>query len=450
MSNGSNAQRAPETETTIAADPKKEYVTGGATFWHSRTLHTLPHAIDDVTADFGDDLYDRMMVDPQVAGSINILKAGILEDGVHLSSAVTDADADGYDLAKEIAAFCTTVLDELDIPLDDVLWNLLDALPYGNKIAELVYRQDSRWLVLQAIKVKPRRATAFVVDEFMNVRGLAGQPGLRPNISGVTPTGDGPSLLPLEKFVIMSFRPHDSDPRGSAALRPAYNAWWLKMQTWIEFLKYLSQFASPSVWGTTQPAAKSPPGETRTPQEIMLDQLIRMRNGTVAVFPDGAKLNTIMSTGEGQAFHRAFALYGREIVTAIINQTRAILEAEHGSKADSETSQDVLDTLVRQAKKSVVRKIRRDILRRVVRYNYGEKAIPLTPLASLGDVEEQDRTPMWNAIANLMRAKYLDLSQLMPLDVQAGLPPRQSATLVDGASPDDNAPEEDENEGSAA
>src|SRR5579871_2036028 len=51
----------------------REYVAGGGWAWYGQVARTLPNSIDDATADFGDDLYERMMFDPQVASVINIL-----------------------------------------------------------------------------------------------------------------------------------------------------------------------------------------------------------------------------------------------------------------------------------------------------------------------------------------------------------------------------------------
>ena len=62
----------------------------------------LPPYIDDLTRDFGDDLYSRMLVDGQVAACITILKAAILEDGIHLSPAIDEETDPQYELAKEI------------------------------------------------------------------------------------------------------------------------------------------------------------------------------------------------------------------------------------------------------------------------------------------------------------------------------------------------------------
>ena len=58
-------------------------------------------------------------------------------------------------------------------------------------------------LVLQAVKVKPRRATAFVVDSYLNVRGLVGvQAGSGALAGTVLNTND---VLPREKFLCTRF-----------------------------------------------------------------------------------------------------------------------------------------------------------------------------------------------------------------------------------------------------
>jgi len=71
----------------VRANPLTDYVAGGvggSGQWYSNYARTLPYALDDVTSDFGDDLYDRMLLDPQVASAITVLKASIIEDGLHL------------------------------------------------------------------------------------------------------------------------------------------------------------------------------------------------------------------------------------------------------------------------------------------------------------------------------------------------------------------------------
>jgi hypothetical protein len=104
-------------------------------------------------------------------------------------------------------------------------------------------------LQLRALKVKPIRSVAFVTDAYLNVLGLVGaKPGQTvPAVSDLAPA----EIIPREKFCILSWRPKDGDPRGTSVLRPAYDPWWRKRQTIPEYLKYLAQFAGPSLWATS-------------------------------------------------------------------------------------------------------------------------------------------------------------------------------------------------------
>jgi hypothetical protein len=68
------------------ADLRREYVAGGALGWYGPYVRSLPWTIDDVTRDFGDDLYERMLYDAQVAACVQVLKASVLESGMVLTS----------------------------------------------------------------------------------------------------------------------------------------------------------------------------------------------------------------------------------------------------------------------------------------------------------------------------------------------------------------------------
>jgi hypothetical protein len=100
---------------------------------------SLPHPLDDLTADFGSDIYDRMAYDPQIAACLTVLKASILEDGLTLSPAVDDKLDPRYPLAVEIKEAAEAMLDDLETPLDDALLDMLHAIAVGNRVAELKY-----------------------------------------------------------------------------------------------------------------------------------------------------------------------------------------------------------------------------------------------------------------------------------------------------------------------
>src|SRR5215469_8876481 len=73
-------------------DPTKEYVSGGNAYngFIAAYFRSLPHYIDDLSRDFGDDIYERMLLDPQINSCLHVFIRAILADGVNLRPAVED------------------------------------------------------------------------------------------------------------------------------------------------------------------------------------------------------------------------------------------------------------------------------------------------------------------------------------------------------------------------
>jgi hypothetical protein len=421
----------PARTATIAIPATAEAVAGGRYTWLQNVPMALPFAFDDLTGDFGDDIYDRMMFDPQVSASVNTLKTGILADGVSVTPAVTDKSDAAHARAQEIADFVADCLDDLDPSIDQTLWTLFDALAYGSKVAEQVYALDGGQLRLVSLKVKPRRTTAFVVDAYLNIVGIIGlMPGQpMPIVSSllIDRPEEQPNLLPRDKFAILTNWPKDSDPRGTSVLRAAYRPWWDKQQTIPEYLKYLAQFASPSIVATAPEDALPfvPDGDTTatTATQQIAAALSAFRNGTYLVLPFGTTTQVLTATGEGQAFMHAFDRFDRQISVAVLHQTLATNEAQHQSRAATTVHKDVLDLLILLGKRAGARMLKRDVFRPLVRFNFGEEAAKLlTPNASLGDVEAEDLSPRMTAIAQLADKGLVFPSQLPQLFADLKLP----------------------------
>ncbi len=387
-------------------DPGAELLSGGNRASLDDAPRTLSRSVDDLTREFGPLVYDRMMLDAKVASAIRYLKISVLADGLTISPAIEAPDPDrappkdaptqaDIDLAEEVADFCRWSLERLERPLGWVLYELLEALTHGNKLAEIVYEPITagRWagkLAHKALKVKPRESWSFVCDRNLNVLGI--RPATTPD-----------ELVPREKVAILAWDPRDGDPRGTSLLRPAYEAYNLKSQTWPEYFGYLQTFASPSVWAELPEGGLSEvpvsevadyPDQTvsyLTGAQFVGFILERWSNRRWAVTPPGVKVNVIPAQGAGEAHTEAIDVANREIDLALLGATRMTQEAENGSKADSQTAQDVVGVLVRWIKTLPTRMVEWDVLWNLVRYNYGrDVADRMTPKCSLGQTEAQD------------------------------------------------------------
>lgn len=446
---GSTAAK-PGRAAQLRVDARQEFVASSTYQTMANYLRSLSWSIDDLAAAFGDEIYDRMQRDPQVKGAGRLVKMGILSDGVETTPAVDDESEPEFALAKEIQETLDRNLRNLDTPLEDVLWNLTDALFYGNKVAEQVYDeprivQGKTRLLLKALKVKPRHSTAFVIDVFDNVVGLLARiPGIGLTVQQGALLYDpahAPNLLPRDKFAILTYQPVDSDPRGTSILRCVYTPWNAKQQLYGSYIKYLALFAIPWIIANTPPDAEPPrdangnpvlnaDGTPQSTQQAMLAGLVNLANGGIAVLPPGAVAALEQPTGNGEMFIKAFELLNAEIAFGIMSQTLATGQGAHASRAQASVHQDALELVIRDGKHAVARMIRRDILMPLVRYNWGEQYLHLTPGVSLGQVQEKDIAPALTALATTPGWRVF-ASQLPGLYEMFGLPAASTEDLVE-------------------
>ena len=104
---------------------------------------------------------------------------------------------------------------------------------------------------------------------------------------------------------------------------------------------------------------------------------------------------TIPPQGAGEVFHNAVDLFNREIVHGILFQTRATTEAQHGSKADSQTGQDIFGLLVDAGRQMLGATLREDAFRHLIALNFGQDvADEFTPLVTFGTKEEDKVGPV--------------------------------------------------------
>lgn len=423
---------------------RREYVSGSAGIaWWGRFARALAWSIDDITAQFGDDLYDRMLCDPQVAACEQVLRASIVEEGAMFSPAIEDKADPDYDTAVALRDEFEAEMQQMDTPLDDVLLNMAKAVGFGSKVAEGVYSYGplqkptsalpgGKVLRLRALKVKPRRTTSYVVDPYYNIVGLLVQETNQPSpmITGwvIDPKGPPPNLIPPEKFLIYTWRPQDSDPRGTSLLHAAYVPWWLKQQVLTEWRKYLARFASPSLIGITAQNAQttySEAGLPIEPEDKFLASLLSFQNGTAVAIPFGSQVQPIEVSGQGnRTFMDALGRCDQQITKAILTQSLATEEGAHQARAAAQVHQDALDTIIRQAKRGLARAIEQQIIRRWIVWNWGADLLHLAPKVTLGTTERHDQTDLINAMANLYKSGYLHESQMAAADELVGLPVR--------------------------
>lgn len=433
-------------------DPKKEYLASGPGRFMPAMPQVINRTIDDLTKWYGFKHIMAALTDPAVQSSYRSLKYGIFDGDVNLTPAVkvaaskareskgpaevgvkpTNKPTPDEQAALDMVAFGEWLLGRKDC-LHASWLQLADAMAYGCKLGEVVAEVAEGGgyagkLALDAIKVKPYWAWQFVVDRFWAVKGILAYDASK----------GGFVVLPPDHCLWHSWMPEDGDPRGKSILRPAYVAWNFKVQGMPEAYEFMKRWGQPGVdyeMAEGDDTPRIPTDENGVPlvgrdpiaaEAWHLEQLRSYRGGAAFVHPFGSKLNINEPSGDGEAFTKLFDWCDRQIVLGIEGATRGRLEAQNGSKADSETSQDESGLVKSEAKKSMAAVIRR-LLRRFIAWNYGpDMAERFTPLVTLGKAEQQDKASLWGAAASLTTSGYLGESQKPELDAELGLPARDA------------------------
>ncbi len=458
------------------AELRADYVSGSGFLWIAKYIRSLPHYIDDITRDLGTHTYEKMLTDPQVASCIRLLTIKIIEDGIQLDPAIksqntqptpqeesitadidqakkeNDQEAEEAELASKICDWCADNLDNLARPFQSVLYEMLEgALTGGNKVGEEIWElktddDDKVRLHLKDIKTKPRETTAYVVDAYMSLIGLLAMiPGQGWPIQTGTIVGDPkyqPNMLPKEKFFILTWNGKGNDPRGTSLCRCVYTPWFMKINLWTEYAKYLSQFASAMVVGKTAQGAQPMPemdsqgnpipgGALIKPEDQLRVAIEELRNGAAIALPFGTEVQIQPPQGQGNAiFNAAIQLCNQEIAHGILCQALATEVAPHMSRAASQSQQTVLDEVIVQERMNLAKAIKQQILYRMVLYNWGrDVADKYTPNVRAVQTEARSWAKDAAAISTLVMSKYVDPSQYPELDAILGLPKRDPEAL---------------------
>ena len=154
--------------------------------------------------------------------------------------------------------------------------------------------------------------------------------------------------------------------------------------------------------------------------------LQQLSNGGTATFPGGTQIQVHRPDSDGRYFEDFFDRCDREMVTTFLLSGRAMLEARHGSKADTGASQDVVDDLVQYIRRELCDMLTHRLFRPFVEMNFGaDFAERFTPRATMLKMSRPDFAVNATAVAALVSAGYIDPSQLPDIDREIlGLPER--------------------------
>lgn len=383
---------------------------------------------------------------------LNIVRDAVLCKGWKITPAVVDKSSADYEKAKELADALTHALDNIEDSYGNstdfrgVLWELLYAIHAGFRITEIEWRTletgpfAGQW-GFSSFGAKPARQIGFDMDaETMMPRG----------ITAYTPSL-GYRYSPIEKVLRYTYAPHNGLPHGQGVGRAAYKHSWS-----LDFL-YRFWNICLEVFGSPFIMAKAPKQAIAFARQILKE----IRQGAPGVVPDDVDAQLVEMTGQGAAaFLKAADHHIQEIGKLYTYAALTSGEGERtGSRALGSVHQDTQSYGLGGRREDVESVIKFQLVRRWVRYNYGEALLYLAPTISLGETEETDVERLSKSFERLVNAKVLgpfesqirESMGLAPLDPEdrermekIWADPDPAPSTVPGISEDDPDPEEDE------
>lgn len=432
----------PREEVELGSNPLVSYIGSSVEYGFLQADRALPRTIDDAEADFGENIYDRMANDAILGGAEAYLKVLALSVDLNVNPSIEEPPKEtatpeqiaAHKSAKEMSDFGQAMLDGLaqsDRPIGRILWDMLDAMRKGHRLAEVTARVavDGDYvgkLVVDAIRPKPRKNYAFVLDEYNTFRGvIAVVPGVSIALrQGIVAGLEGiPNAISPDKLLVLTFGGKDGDPRGQSWFRRAYDPWYRKQIVKPESVKTAVQFGGgmitailPELQGQTDVMDPSGSGKMVHMQKAIQWSLSQLHNGGTATFPFGTLLKVDRPEGDGKYFESFFDRCDREMVTTFLLSSRAMLEARHGSKADTSESKDTVDDLVQYVRQALCEMIE-GLIRRFIVLNWGEaRALKESPKCTMQITSKPDFAENATAVAQLVEAGYVAPSQKPAID----------------------------------
>lgn len=402
----------------------------------------LPKPGDDLEWEYGLNIYPKMLQEPTLAALDDIVRMLVLEAEPSITPNIKepesqsdpnfDATSAEHERSKEVSDYVEDlVFNKFKTPIRTIFWQVLVAYAMGHSLAEKVYGILDGAIQVVDLKPKPRKMYSLVVTPFYDVLGVKVGASSLGMITAEAGFNFSDGFFPIDRFWLFTPRMADGNPQGVAALRPCYAPWYEKLLTRPESLKYMRQFGGGMV------SLELPPIDSKN-EKITVGGVEWTRmdyyqfiiasfatSGGALTHENGSTLAVHVPDGEGKAFEAKFDRCDREMCLAFVKSVRAILEAQHGSRADSETSLGLLKSLVNWLR-SILCESFANVIKTIVLLKFGQESVDkYLPRLTMEEAEDADIPSLLTALASALAAGVITPEQMPHWDRILGQPIRE-------------------------
>ena len=341
---------------------------------------------------------------------------GLLEEALdkdaHLSALVSQrkaavfawqgelAPSDNSTLAAEVCAFVETALEGIGGAtgrgsFEHDLWELLDAIPYGFAVSEIIWEAASVHgrAGLFPVRLLARHPRRFAFSEHGELRLLTRE---HPN---------GGEALPPRKFLVFAPYGRHENPYGLPLLRSVWWLAWFKRQVLKYWVMYCEKFGTPTT------VLKHPLGATDREKAAYRRIIGSIQQETGLVVPEGVEFELLEAQrgGSAGAYRQLIEFCNAEMSKALVGQTLTSEQGNRGARSLGDVHYRVREDIVRQDASALESLVNSQLIRWIVDLNF-EAGRRLYPQWKLNKPQEDD-------LALQLDIDEFFAAQQLPLDV---------------------------------
>lgn len=267
---------------------------------------------------------------------------------------------------KEIAEFVKEQVEALE-NMEDVFMDLLDAIGKGISTTEIIWGYDDGHTIIQDLKWRHPKRFLWDNDDVFKVT-------TREHPNGIP--------LPPNKFIVHRYKARSGHPSRAGVLRVVAWMYLFKnydIKDWVSFCE---------VFGMPLRLGKYDPSASEDDKLALMRALIQIGTDAAGIIPNGTEIEFKESNKSTSInVYESLARYcDEQISKAVLGQTLTS-DSGGGSFAQSKTHNEVRHDLTVADCKALAATLRRDLIRPLVYFNFGEdRRIPYLRF----DVEEAE------------------------------------------------------------
>ena len=310
-----------------------------------------------------------LLNDPHLMATIQQRKMQVMQMGWEI-----DIDEGNGGTNKKSKLKERTIEIMRDLPLAEIMNNILDAVYFGFSVGEIEWKYENNELVPTNVIGKPQEW--FIYNRKNELM-------LRKQKNGFYLFEEG-EALPEYKFILTQYQPTYINPYGEKVLSRCYWPVIFKRGGTEYWQLMMERYGMPYLIGRYMS------GATQTEKDQLLDDLKQMVEDSISIFEEGKEIEIKEAPqyNVGGLYNNLVDFHNKEISKAVLTVTLTTETGNVGSYKAAEIHKDMLNYLGITDKKLIEKGLNK-LFEYYTKLNFGNVSSPRIKLNKKEDVVEQ-------------------------------------------------------------